>query len=167
VLVLQFWVVLPNMLDNLSWSRLYAKHVKSTNFVMGGVSSCPFNLSIYLHHNVMLQHLFKLDGFMWSPNVSFTGDFSPNPYLKNMISTYTKDFPWKKWPKFIRFWKKKSTYHQIFILVPVGSQKYRIFKIFSYFHISTCGQIWLNHFGDDSHLGSITKLEKGTLWSPM
>jgi hypothetical protein len=46
---------------------------------MGGVSSGPFNLFIYFHHNVMLQHLFKLDGFMWSPNVSFTGEFSPNP----------------------------------------------------------------------------------------
>jgi hypothetical protein len=35
--------------------------------------------------------------------------------------------------------------------------------IFSTFHISTCGQIWLNHFQDDSHLGYITKLEKETL----
>jgi hypothetical protein len=25
---------------------------------------------------------------------------------KNTISTYTKDFPWKKWPKFARFQKK-------------------------------------------------------------
>jgi hypothetical protein len=60
---------------------------------MGGVSSGPFNLFIYFHHNVMLQHLFKLDGFMWSPKVPFTGEFSPNPYLKNMISTHRKDFP--------------------------------------------------------------------------
>jgi hypothetical protein len=38
---------------------------------MGGVSSGPFNLFIYFHHDVMLQHLSKLDGFMWSPNVSY------------------------------------------------------------------------------------------------
>ncbi len=31
---------------------------------------------------------------VWS--VSFTGEFSPNFDLKNMISTYTKDFWWKK-----------------------------------------------------------------------
>jgi hypothetical protein len=49
------------------------------------------------------------------------------------------------------------------LLVPVGSQKYRNILIFSYFHNSTCGQIWLNHFQDDSHLGYITKLEKETL----
>ncbi len=49
------------------------------------------------------------------------------------------------------------------LLVAVGSQKYRNILIFSYFHISTCDQIWLNHFRDDSHLGYIIKLEKETL----
>jgi len=34
---------------------------------------------------------------------------------------------------------------------------------FSYFHISKCDQIWLNRFGDDSHIGIITKLEKETM----
>jgi hypothetical protein len=28
--------------------------------------------------------------------ISFTGEFSPNFDLKNMISTYTNDFSWKK-----------------------------------------------------------------------
>ncbi len=37
------------------------------------------------------------------------------------------------------------------------------FWFFSYFHISTCGQIWLNCFQADSHLDYITKLEKETL----
>jgi hypothetical protein len=32
------------------------------------------------------------------------------------------------------------------LLVPVGSQKYRKIYIFSYFHITTCGQIWLITF---------------------
>jgi hypothetical protein len=53
---------------------------------------------------------------------------------------------------------------RLLLLVPVGSQKYRKIFIFSYFHISTCGgQIWLNHFWDDSHLDYITKLEKESL----
>jgi hypothetical protein len=47
---------------------------------------------------------------------------------------------------------------------PVGSQKYRKILIFFLFHISsTSDQIWLNHFGDDSHLSYITKLERETL----
>jgi hypothetical protein len=29
---------------------------------------------------------------LWS-SVSFAGEFSPNPYRKNIISTYRKDFP--------------------------------------------------------------------------
>jgi len=49
------------------------------------------------------------------------------------------------------------------LLVLVSSQKYRKILFFSYFHISTCGPIWLNHFTDDSHLGYITELEKETL----
>ncbi len=32
-----------------------------------------------------------------------------------------------------------------FLLVPAGSQTYRKILIFSYFHIGSCGQIWLNH----------------------
>jgi hypothetical protein len=30
---------------------------------------------------------------LWWSSVSFAGEFSPNPYRKNMISTYQKDFP--------------------------------------------------------------------------
>jgi len=33
----------------------------------------------------------------------FWGEISSNFDFKNMISTYSKDFPWKKWPKFARF----------------------------------------------------------------
>ncbi len=37
-------------------------------------------------------------------SVSCRVEFSPNFDLKNMISTYSKNFLWKKWPKFARFW---------------------------------------------------------------
>ncbi len=46
------------------------------------------------------------------------------------------------------------------LLVLVGSQTYRFFFIFSYFHIGTRGQICQNHFRDDSHFNYTTKLEK-------
>jgi hypothetical protein len=32
---------------------------------------------------------------LWWSNISFAGEFSPNSYRKNMISTYRKDFPSK------------------------------------------------------------------------
>jgi hypothetical protein len=37
----------------------------------------------------------------------FGGEISQNFDLKNMISTYSKDFPWKKKAKFARFLNKK------------------------------------------------------------
>jgi hypothetical protein len=30
---------------------------------------------------------------LWWSSVSFAGEYSPNPYLKNMILIYQKDFP--------------------------------------------------------------------------
>jgi hypothetical protein len=38
----------------------------------------------------------------------FFGEISPNFDLKNMILSYTNEFPWKKWPKFARFPKRNS-----------------------------------------------------------
>jgi hypothetical protein len=69
----------------------------------------------------------------------------------------------KKFAQFRQISKMILPIARILLLVPVGSQKYRKILVFSYFHISTCGQIWLNHFPDDSHLSYITKLEKETL----
>jgi hypothetical protein len=60
---------------------------------MGGVSSHPFNLFIYFHHNVMLQHLFKLDGFMGSPNDSFDWPI----FAKSLPEKYDFDL-WKDFP---------------------------------------------------------------------
>jgi hypothetical protein len=52
------------------------------------------------------------------------------------------------------------------LLVPVGSQKYRNILIFSYFHNSTCGQIWLNHFQDDSHPPTVATSQKLKIENP-
>jgi hypothetical protein len=56
-------------------------------------------------------------------SVSFTGEFSPNSYLKIMISTYRKDFPWENWPKLARFRKKNLPIAIFLLLVPGCSQK--------------------------------------------
>jgi hypothetical protein len=77
--------------------------------------------------------------------------------LKEGFSTKKND------PNSPDFKKKILQIARFLLLVPVGSKKYRKDLIFSYLHISTCSQIWLNHFPDDSHLGYITKLEKETL----
>ncbi len=90
-----------------------------------------------------------------------------------LLANFRQILTWKIWfgpigrifhekngPSSSDFEKKILPITRFLLLVPVGSQKYRKIFIFSYFHISTCGQIWLNHFQDDSHLGSITKLEK-------
>jgi hypothetical protein len=47
-----------------------------------------------------------------------------------MISTYMKDFPWKKWLKFARFWKNIVPITIFLLLVLVCNQKYKnIFPI--------------------------------------
>jgi len=71
---------------------------------------------------------------MASDEQCFFYEILSNFDLKNMITTYAKDFPWKKWPNLIRFQKKKFSNPQIFI-VPIGIQKYRRIMIFLYFHI--------------------------------
>jgi hypothetical protein len=45
-------------------------------------------------------------GLMPSGRVSFTGEFSPNPYLKNMIFGLQEGFSIKKRPKFAKSQKK-------------------------------------------------------------
>jgi len=40
-------------------------------------------------------------------SVFVLGEILPNLELKNIISTYTKNFPEKNWPKFARFPKRK------------------------------------------------------------
>jgi hypothetical protein len=47
---------------------------------------------------------------------SFTGEFSPNFHLKNMILTYTMDFSWKEKAQIRQILKKKIPNHQIFMI---------------------------------------------------
>jgi len=46
----------------------------------------------------------------------FFGEISPDFYLKNIISTYAKDFSWKKWIKFTRFQRKTNPNRQAFMI---------------------------------------------------
>ncbi len=59
--------------------------------------------------------------------------------------------------------EKNSTSRQNFIIIFSRQPKIQINFFFPSFHIRSFGQIWLNHFPDDSHLSYITKLEKETL----
>jgi hypothetical protein len=69
----------------------------------------------------------------------------------------------KKWPKFVRFQKQNHQSPDFYYEFQDAARNVKGFRFFSYFHISTCDQIWLNYFGDDSHLSIITKLEKETV----
>jgi hypothetical protein len=53
---------------------------------------------------------------MMEPVSVFFGEISPNFYLKNIISTYAKDFSWKKWIKFTRFQRKTNPNWQAFMI---------------------------------------------------
>jgi hypothetical protein len=53
--------------------------------------------------SIVLQNVQTRSSGLQSCSVSFTGKFSPNFDLKNMITTYTKEFSQEKWPKFARF----------------------------------------------------------------
>jgi hypothetical protein len=87
---------------------------------------------------------------------SFTGEFTPNFDLKNMISTYTNDFSWKKMAQIRQMFKKFFSNRQIFMIS--SSRQSKIFFLPSYLIHS---QIWLNYFS--CHFGYITKSLKETL----
>ncbi len=50
-----------------------------------------------------------MHGFLLVHSDYFTGEFLPKFDLKNMLSTYAKDFSWKILPKFARFQKEKNS----------------------------------------------------------
>ncbi len=122
------------------------------------VKTWPFGSAKWFRPTIFAQ-------FAAVGSVSFTGEFSSNPFFEKYDFDLYEGFSiLKKGPNSSDFEKKAFTITRFLLLVPIGSQKYRKILIFSYFHkILTCGQIWLNHFQDDSHLGYITKSEKETL----
>jgi len=94
---------------------------------------------------------------------SFTSEFSPNFNLKNMISTYTKDF-------------LKETMTQVHQLLKSVFSKLPNFYdniqfvakniedcVFFLLYYPVCGQIWLKQFLADGHFGYITESLKETL----
>jgi len=94
----------------------------------------------------------------------FTGKLLPNFDLKNMISIYTKDFAWEKWPKFRRFGIKKfqPVSYVNFQKVTNNIERFCFLSTFTsnkFFY----SKIWLNYFLDDYHFGYITKSLKETL----
>ncbi len=78
-----------------------------------------------------------------------------------MISTYRKDFPWKKWLKFAKNWKKIVPITISLLLVLVGNQKYKnIFPIFILVYVAKFGCIKMM-------ATFATRLEKETMSQPM
>jgi len=109
---------------------------------------------------------FKLWSLLFGPTFLLLANFHQIPTWKIWFQPIERIFHERNSPNLPDFEKKILPIARFSLLVPVHSQKCWRILIFSYFHISTCGQIWLNHFGDDSHLGYITKLKKETLVSP-
>jgi hypothetical protein len=95
--------------------------------------------------------------------ISIIGKLSPNPYLKKWFRPIVRNFHEKNGPNSPDFEKKLIPITKFLLLILILSQICWKILILPYFHINTRGQIWLNHFGNDSHLGYITKLEKETL----
>ncbi len=70
--------------------------------IIGSLSNTPKH-NIHWRSEILLLYWLRV----WLLNLLLDG--SSNPYLKiYMILSYAKDFPWKKWPKFTWFWKKKK-----------------------------------------------------------
>jgi hypothetical protein len=63
------------------------------------IRASSWNVHCYWHvFKVITYWSWKCESLPLHPNVSFTGNFLPDFYPKNIISTYSKDFSWKKNP---------------------------------------------------------------------
>ncbi len=124
-------------------------------------SQVPF--FFYLTSKVFFCNSFLVwTSFGSNPVLFVLAKISPNFDLKNMTSTYTKEFPWKKnGPNSSDLEKKQLPNRQIFLMIS-SSRQPRIQKDSDFFLFSylLCSQIWLNHLMDDRHFTYITKLEK-------
>jgi len=86
----------------------------------------------------------------------FLGQISPNFELKNMISNYTKGFPWKKRAKFSQISRNKIKSRS-----PIFYDKFhKVVKNIELLSYLICSQIWQYHPMDDPHFSFITKLKK-------
>ncbi len=75
----------------------------SYHYFWPGLLALPKNiLPIMLGNSLAIGHCTPYPGFFLGGNQNL-----PNFDLKNTILTYTKDFPWEKWPKFWRIFKKR------------------------------------------------------------
>ncbi len=77
------------------------------------------------------------------PNDSFAGKFSPNPYLKNMISTNRKDFPWKNGPNLPDFEEKKFYQSPDFQYIAKNVEGFWFFSTSILVHVAKFGYITL------------------------
>jgi hypothetical protein len=86
--------------------------------------------------------------------------------LTDMISIYTKDFSWEKWPKFKSFRIKQIPNCQFHIFnfqkVAKNIERFCFLSTFTPDKIFD-SKIWLNYFLDDYHFGYITKSSKESL----
>ncbi len=98
-------------------------------------------------------------------SVSFTCEFLPIFDLKNMVSTYRKDFPRENGPKFGRHWifffKLPDLYDKFQVDSQIIEQFYLLLLSYLVYY-----QIWLNFFENDRHFGYITKSWKGPGFKP-
>jgi hypothetical protein len=115
---------------------------------------------MWLKNNTLECSPLALSGLPISHCVSFTGEFSPNFDLENMISTHTKALWWKKWPKFAKFGRLNFFFstQQIFydnLQQCIVENREGFFFLLS---CLVCSQNWLNIYSlDDHHFGYITK----------
>ncbi len=98
--------------------------------------------------------------------VCYTDKLLPNFDLTDMISIYTKDFSWEKWPKFKSFRIKQIPNCQFHIFnfqkVAKNIERFCFLSTFTPDKIFD-SKIWLNYFLDDYHFGYITKSSKESL----
>jgi len=75
-------------------------------------------------------------------SVFFWGQISPDFDLKNMISTYTKDFPWEKWAKFAKKKIPNSKSLDFYAKFQEVAKDIKRIVNFIYSYL-LCSQIWL------------------------
>jgi hypothetical protein len=85
--------------------------------------------------------------------------------LKNMVSTYRKNFSWKNEPKFGRHWINFFKLPDLYDKFQVDSQNIEQFYFLLLLYL-VCYQIWVNYFENDRLHHKILKSSRvQTKWS--